>query len=496
MANLLRVLPLLLGLLCSPMLASAQTTVNEMQEQLNTFKRNSDHLFAPQTTRRAEQYLGAAMLAAEQDKQVEVQAALARTAEKLAEAKHNAADFRKQHQHLLLLRRDAMKAVQTINSSSTTQELYDPAAQGYLNKANEAFTLALQTRERGDLNNTQAHASSAKKSYQQAMQASLPRLAELTESAVSKAASAGAKKYTPIIYQAAKDKLVELRTYVDGISGVLPTHPTEALELGREAKILAERVKTWRKHTGSHEKHVMKSRRFRLQLATELGITETENPLLSNVSERRVLLTIKRLQAEQAKERKQHKESIAALKAQHQQEIESRLLAQTDAFKETQQNQISGMKEAFRAKLERETFEKKRQNKILSMFNKNESNILINLDGSMLIRLGSLKFASSKSKIDTKYYDLLSRLKNALELYPERGIRIEGHTDNQGDVKPNQVLSLKRAEAVREYLIASGIEGTRLKALGYGEVRPIASNDFPQGRAMNRRIDIVINADK
>ena len=63
-----------------------------------------------------------------------------------------------------------------------------------------------------------------------------------------------------------------------------------------------------------------------------------------------------------------------------------------------------------------------------------------------------------------------------------------------GEVKANQKLSLKRAEAVRDFLIAAGTDAGRLKALGYGEVRPIASNEFKKGRAMNRRIDVAIAA--
>ncbi len=118
--------------------------------------------------------------------------------------------------------------------------------------------------------------------------------------------------------------------------------------------------------------------------------------------------------------------------------------------------------------------------------------ILANLDGSLLIRLKALKFRSGRSKIESKYFNLLGQLRQAMDIYQERHLSIEGHTDNQGDVKANQRLSLKRAEAVRDFLISAGAEATRLKALGYGEVRPIASNEFKQGRAMNRRIDIVI----
>ncbi len=175
-------------------------------------------------------------------------------------------------------------------------------------------------------------------------------------------------------------------------------------------------------------------------------------------------------------------------------ELQNKLAAQTDEMKQEQQNQLSTIKEAFKAKLERETFEKKRQQRLQKLFKQGEAEILVNLDGSLLIRLTGLKFHSGRSKISSKYFDLLGRLKQAMDIYQDRSLRIEGHTDNRGDVKSNQVLSLKRAEAVRDFLIAAGADSTRLKALGYGEVRPIASNEFAQGRDMNRRIDVIINA--
>ena len=60
--------------------------------------------------------------------------------------------------------------------------------------------------------------------------------------------------------------------------------------------------------------------------------------------------------------------------------------------------------------------------------------------------------------------------------------------------RKNQVLSLRRAEAVRDFLASAGIGPARLKAVGHGEVRPIASNEFDKGKAINRRIDVIITA--
>jgi outer membrane protein OmpA-like peptidoglycan-associated protein len=77
--------------------------------------------------------------------------------------------------------------------------------------------------------------------------------------------------------------------------------------------------------------------------------------------------------------------------------------------------------------------------------------------------------------------------------YPERSVRIEGHTDAVGSDTTNQVLSEQRAEAVRDALLTRGLETGRIATVGYGELRPIASNDSAGGRQQNRRVEIVVS---
>ena len=67
---------------------------------------------------------------------------------------------------------------------------------------------------------------------------------------------------------------------------------------------------------------------------------------------------------------------------------------------------------------------------------------------------------------------------------------VEGNTDSVGGEAYNQKLSERRAEAVKDVLVKSGIEGDRLSTVGYGETRPIAPNDTEEGRAKNRRVSI------
>ena len=91
------------------------------------------------------------------------------------------------------------------------------------------------------------------------------------------------------------------------------------------------------------------------------------------------------------------------------------------------------------------------------------------------------------------------KLKKAIDFvkkYPGLKIKIEGHTDYIGTEKYNQGLSERRAGAVMKYLVkGGGIDGKRLTAVGYGESKPVASNKTNEGRAKNRRVEILILAD-
>ena len=87
----------------------------------------------------------------------------------------------------------------------------------------------------------------------------------------------------------------------------------------------------------------------------------------------------------------------------------------------------------------------------------------------------------------------LDNLSQFLTKYPERDIAIEGFTDSTGSKDLNQQLSEKRAWAVKAALVARGIQSTRIDARGYGPSFPVASNETPTGRQLNRRVEIVID---
>jgi outer membrane protein OmpA-like peptidoglycan-associated protein len=105
------------------------------------------------------------------------------------------------------------------------------------------------------------------------------------------------------------------------------------------------------------------------------------------------------------------------------------------------------------------------------------------------IVLDGINFASGSSNVTSGSKSTLDKVVNTMRSNPELEIEIRGYTDNTGSLAGNKNLSQKRAESVRQYLIENGIDGTRVKAVGYGPENPIAPNNTREGRAKNRRIE-------
>lgn len=103
-------------------------------------------------------------------------------------------------------------------------------------------------------------------------------------------------------------------------------------------------------------------------------------------------------------------------------------------------------------------------------------------------------FAPGQARLRAEARANLARVVAFVQGAPDAMVRIEGHTDSRGSDNLNQVLSQRRAEAVRDALIEEGIAGARLQAVGLGENQPVADNASEQGRARNRRVDVVLLA--
>jgi len=105
---------------------------------------------------------------------------------------------------------------------------------------------------------------------------------------------------------------------------------------------------------------------------------------------------------------------------------------------------------------------------------------------------GAVLFDFDRHEVRRDAERVLADVAEILQDYAPRAARVEGHTDSIGSDAYNRSLSEKRADSVRQWLISQGIADTRLRPKGFGEVEPVATNETPEGRQENRRVEIVI----
>jgi Outer membrane protein and related peptidoglycan-associated (lipo)proteins len=128
-----------------------------------------------------------------------------------------------------------------------------------------------------------------------------------------------------------------------------------------------------------------------------------------------------------------------------------------------------------------------------------QQNILINelnaqkTERGLVITLGDVLFRTNKAQLQSSGLRNVDKLADFLNQYPEYKVLIEGYTDSRGSEDHNQVLSDRRAHAVRRALVDAGVGSERIRTRGYGEAYPVAGNDTASSRQLNRRVEIVLS---
>lgn len=114
-----------------------------------------------------------------------------------------------------------------------------------------------------------------------------------------------------------------------------------------------------------------------------------------------------------------------------------------------------------------------------------ETEVVIQLPGAIL-------FDFDSANIRPDAHRALTDVASVIKAYANRPARVEGHTDSVASDEYNQSLSERRAKSVADWLAANGVERSRLAPAGYGEKKPVATNDTPAGRQLNRRVEVVV----
>lgn len=129
---------------------------------------------------------------------------------------------------------------------------------------------------------------------------------------------------------------------------------------------------------------------------------------------------------------------------------------------------------------------------IEALFSPAEARVIRQGDDVIISLLG-INFPTGRSTISAANAPLMAKVQQSLALFPDAPLVVEGHTDSQGSDSTNLILSQDRADAVKQYIVTNfGRSPERISSIGYGEARPVATNETADGRARNRRIDLVI----
>ena len=173
-----------------------------------------------------------------------------------------------------------------------------------------------------------------------------------------------------------------------------------------------------------------------------------------------------------------------------QKEAESARAAELSAEEADQARRLakSRASEAEYARLEAELASQQ----VTSLTRQLENLQLRETESGVVVTLGDVLFASGQVTLVEGGRSSLAEVVDLLQTEPDKKIRVEGHTDSLGDADENLLLSEQRAQAVLEALVSLGVASDRISSLGMGEDFPIASNEDEDGRARNRRVDVIL----
>ena len=360
----------------------------------------------------------------------------------------------------LLAREDAL----SVEANAHAPELF--------NEAEEKFYDAARQIEDDDLEDARDYGAEAEKLYRQAELKTIKgKLLTEGRKLVAKAEDSDVEDFAPKTFNKSKKLLSEVEnilTYNRYSGSEAASKAIETVYEANHAIFLASQIKNLSKNDNNWEKLILE---YELVLAGFAG-RFNETSLFDNGMKSTIDLINSRID--------KLNNDYAQLLVEN-----SKLQEKYDVLSEeasTSSAELAMTKERD-AKL----------SKIKSIFTANEATVIIE-GNNLVIRLHGLNFPSGKATLQPEYFSLLTKVQEALRVFPEKHILLEGHTDSRGNAIKNKQLSEERAIAVREYLIANmGKSREQITSIGYGSAKPVATNQTAQGRELNRRIDVVIS---
>ncbi|HOH07052.1 MAG TPA: OmpA family protein [bacterium] len=375
------------------------------------------------------------------------------------------------------------------------------------NAAEELLRSAGSAQERADQDLTRERSIKARAKFRETeLNAIKKSIMTPAHEALNAALKAKADKSAPKSYNQARELLTLAEEILNSNRYAVSDATAKAEEAIYQARHAVKITELLQSRKFSQEELVLLYETGLTQVAKELGydaafdqpIAEIINTMAASV--RSLQEENKQLESDLQEKQEQldkAQQAIEAERAKAKKQIEA-LAARSETDIALAQQKESALQDELAMK-EAELLKKQQKEariaKIRRMFLPEEAKVLIE-ENHLIIRLMGLTFPIGKAVIQPEYFGLLSRVQRGIREYPDAKIVIEGHTDSSGDERYNERLSTKRAEAVRAYILSNMVlAADQIDALGYGESRPVANNDTEEGRAQNRRIDILITID-
>jgi len=253
-----------------------------------------------------------------------------------------------------------------------------------------------------------------------------------------------------------------------------------------------------------YRSHLVYMADHRIQIAKAMAEREQNKQTLDDMEDQYSAMMIKasQLEAAQARQEAERARLLVATTAEEaqrareekeralQKEAESARVAEL-ATEEAQQARRLAESRASEAEFARREAELASE-QISSLTRQLENLQLRQTESGVVVTLGDVLFASGQTSLVEGAVSSLEEVVDLLQTEPDKKIRVEGHTDSSGDPEENVQLSKLRADAVRQALIDLGVAEDRITSEGMGEDFPIASNEDQEGRARNRRVDVIL----
>ena len=325
------------------------------------------------------------------------------------------------------------------------------------------------------------------------MNSSLARLILIVMLALLSACTAAPKK--DLALERVRGELDDLKSHSE-LAGYAPLALGEAERALRKAELA----------TGDdlYRSYLVYMADRRIQIARTMAEREQYDQTLDELENQRSTMLIKasQLEADQARMEAERARLLVATttedaqRAREEKESAQQKQAESDRAAELSAEEADQARRLAESRASEAEYARREADlasqQITSLTRQLENLQLRETESGVVVTLGDVLFASGQAQLVEGGRSSLEEVVDLLQTEPDKKIRVEGHTDSRGDAEANLELSEKRAQAVREALISLGVAADRVTALGMGEDFPIASNEDEDGRAQNRRVDVIL----